>query len=382
MTLGSDSGRLAALRAAFAEAFGAPPRLFRAPGRINLVGEHTDYNDGFVLPAAIDRACVVAAAANGRNSLHVVSRALGEARAIAADAFEKKGDWTDYVAGVFFAMRAAGAAAPCCDLMIESDVPMGAGVSSSAALEVATALALTALSGAAIVPEALARHARRAEQDYAGMPCGPMDQFVSAHGRAGKALLLDCRSVHATEIPIPGEAAFIVIDSGVRHRLVSGGYEARRAECAAAAAALGVGTLRDVRLEDVQRAGLTDTLARRARHVVSENARCKAAVEALRAGELIEVGALMNASHESLRADFEVTCAETDSLAACAQAVPGVLGARQMGGGFGGAVLALTRTADAARALEEIVARYGAMLGRRPEAFVCRVGDGAAEITP
>lgn len=370
----------AALRDAFHARFGAVPRLFQAPGRINIIGEHTDYSEGLVLPAAIDRFCTIAIAPNAHGTLRLVSLTLGEEQEISTVRLTRRGDWSDYVAGVFFVLRAAGTAAPACDVMVASDVPMGAGVSSSAALEVAAAHAFAAMAGSALPADAASRIARAAEQDFVGMPCGPMDQYIAAHGRDGTALLLDCRSMIARETPIPEDASFLVIDSGVRHKLIDGGYKARRADCEEAARRLGVAALRDADLARIAGADLPPRLFKRARHVVTENVRCEDAARALMQGDLTRVGQLMAQSHASLRDDFEVTCAETDSLAALANSEPGVFGARQMGGGFGGAVLALVESRRVAAVRDALVAAYEAERGARAEAFICRVAGGAGEV--
>lgn len=369
------------LALAFQRRFGAKPRVFRAPGRINLIGEHTDYNDGFVLPAAIDRQCLVAVAANGQGRLRVDARTLDAEAEIDGAQFIRCGDWRDYVAGVYFALRAGGLPVIACDLMIASDVPMGAGVSSSAALEVALVQALLAASGLAAAPGAIAAHALAAERDFVGVPCGPMDQFISVHGRSGHALLLDCRSMAARAVPIPDAAAFLVVDSGVKHALTDGGYAQRRADCTAAAELLGLRALRDADAALLDQAHLPERLLRRARHVVHENARCQAGKARLEAGDLAGFGVLMNQSHASLADDFAVTCPETDDLARICAMTPGVFGARQMGGGFGGAVLALVAAQEAQRALAAIRARYQAPSGAPPEGFICTIADGAGEIS-
>jgi galactokinase len=364
----------------FAKLSAASPRLFRAPGRINVIGEHTDYSDGFVLPGAIDRACVVAVAPNGGDGLRVRAAGRGDAVELPAR-FSRRGDWTDYVAGVRAALADAGIVTPGCDLAIASDVPEGAGVSSSAAIEVAVALALLAAAGRELPPREVARIARAAENRYVGVPCGVMDQYAATHGEAGGVLLLDCRTERHWSVRAPEEAAFLVVDSGVRHQLADGAYAARRADVEAAAAALGVAALRDV--DRVPRAGdLPPRLLSRARHVVSENARSLEAAEALAAGDLAAAGALMTASHASLRDDFEVTCPETDRLAAICAELPQVHGARQMGGGFGGAVLALVDREAAAAVAAEAARRYRQSSGHAGEAFVCTLSDGAGEIAP
>lgn len=380
MALLAYSPSPARLRAAFHARFASQPRVFAAPGRINLIGEHTDYSDGFVLPAAIDRHCLVAMAANGGAHLRVHAANFDADAEIDCAQYVRHGDWRDYVGGVFFALRAAGLPVSGCDLAIASDVPIGAGVSSSAALEVALVHALLAGAGLQMEASAIAALAREAERAFVGMPCGPMDQFISAQGKAGHALLLDCRSMAARFAPIPAEAAFLVVDSGVRHALTDGGYAQRREECETAAKLLGIPALRDADEDMLARHALPEPLRSRARHVVRENARCLAAAQALEAGNLPALGVLMGQSHESLARDFAVTCAQTDELARVCTLAPGVLGARQMGGGFGGAVLALVERDKAHSASDHIWAHYHLPDGAAAQAFVCAIGDGAGEI--
>jgi galactokinase len=360
--------------ARFKGAFGGTPRLFRAPGRINIIGEHVDYAGGKVMPAAIDFACWVAARPNGLDILRVSSD-LGQSD-LPLDHFIKQGDWRDYVAGVAFALRDAGHAVQGYDLAIASDVPMGAGVSSSAALEVAIGLAL---SGGDVTGKDLALIAQAAENNYVGMACGIMDQFASACGVAGHALTLDCASLAYQAIPLPATARFLIIDSGVKHQHTSGGYASRRADCEAAARTLGLALLAeatDLSALDL----LIGNPLKRARHVLTEIERTQRAEIALVQGDLIELGRLLNASHTSLSSDMEVSTPEVDRLTALAQATAGVYGARMMGGGFGGSVIALVEPDLAATALEAILETYSAYLGQRPGAFVVRASAGAGEV--
>lgn len=372
-----DASRIAN---AFIARFGARPRLFRAPGRINIIGEHTDYSGGFALPAAIDLDCVVAIARSGGDRHRVYSANLDDSAELPLDPFAREGRWSDYVAGVVAALRRDGIAAPACDLLIDSAVPAGGGVSSSAALEVAATLGFLAMAERSADGDAIARWARAAETDFVGTPCGPMDQIASVHGRAGHALLLDCRDLTFSPVALPPTAAFVLIDSGVKHALVDGGYAARRRDCEEAAELMGKSSLRDAVEGDLVR--LPAHLQSRARHVHSENARTLAAARALEAGDLAGVGALMNRSHASLRDDFEITIAETDLLADVARDTPGIYGARQMGGGFGGSVIALADAAQAGEAGERIAARYRVESGHATVARVCVAVDGASEVHP
>ena len=364
---------------AFAERFGSHPRLFSAPGRINIIGEHTDYSQGFVMPAAINRNCVAAIAPNTVGQLRVFSCNRAE-QADLGETFVRRGDWTDYVGGVRAALRDAGIVVPGCDLVISSDVPEGAGVSSSAALEVSVMSAMISTTPASANRIAISRWAQVAEATYVGMPCGIMDQFIAAHGIAEHAIVLDCQTLAFAIVRVPQDTVFIVIDSQVRHRLVDGGYASRRLDCETAARLLGVSCLRDANKEMLALALLPERLNRRARHVITENLRVAETAVALAAGDVAEAGRLMIASHTSLREDFEVTCEETDRLAAIAASTRGVLGARQMGGGFGGSVLALCNRSAEAEARQSMVAAYEAATGLEAEAFTCTLSQGAHEI--
>ena len=365
---------------AFTSRFGGRPRVFAAPGRINIIGEHTDYSEGLVMPAAIDRRCVVAMARNGSDTIRALALGRHEEAEIAPD-FVRSGSWADYVSGVRQSLRDAGIEVPGCDLVIHGNVPEGAGVSSSAALEVSTMLAMLACAGDTASPVEIALWAQAAETRYVGVPCGVMDQFISANGVAGHALVLDCRSLTYERAPIPPNVAFLLIDSTVRHRLVDGGYAARRADCETAAELLGLRVLRDASHAMLDKSVLSERQMRRARHVVSENERVVLTSLALAAGDLSKVGRLMNESHASLRDDFDVTCKETDILADIASQISGVYGARQMGGGFGGAVLACVDAGAVEAASRTITATYRELTGIAASSLVCRIADGAREIT-
>ena len=365
---------------AFTSRFGGRPRVFAAPGRINIIGEHTDHSEGLVMPAAIDRCCVVAMARNGSDIIRALALGRHEEAEIAPD-FVRSGSWADYVSGVRQSLRDAGIEVPGCDLVIHGNVPEGAGVSSSAALEVSTILAMLACAGDTASPVEIALWAQAAETKYVGVPCGVMDQFISANGVAGHALVLDCRSLAYERAPIPPNVAFLLIDSTVRHRLVDGGYAARRADCETAAELLGLRVLRDASHAMLDRNILSERQMRRVRHVVSENERVVLTALALAAGDLSKVGRLMNASHASLRDDFDVTCKETDILADIASQTNGVYGARQMGGGFGGAVLACVDAGAVETASRTITDTYRELTGIAASSLVCRIADGAREIT-
>lgn len=356
---------------AFAARFGRAPRIARAPGRVNLIGEHTDYNGGLVLPAAIDRGCLVAVAATEDDALNLVAPDLSEDQRLTLADIRAAPLWARYLSGPAVILAGEGVAVHGAAVMARGDVPMGMGMSSSAALMTAATLAYATLVGATLDPLMLAQLAQRGEREIVGTPCGLMDQFASTHGRRGHAILLDCASLAWRPAPIPEGAALVVFESGVRHQLSDGGYAARRAECERAARALGVALLCEADVAALPDLAADAVAHKRARHVLTETARVRAAVAALEAADLPALGALMTASHASLRDDFAVTCAETDALAALAQGTPGVYGARQMGGGFGGGVIALVAADAAEAAIAAVTART------RLPAVICTPADGA-----
>lgn len=364
----SDADIVAATRAAFRELTGRDPAgMWRAPGRVNLIGEHTDYNDGFVCPLAIDRHIIVAGAPRRDGVLRVRSLDQPDVVEVAtrprSDALS---GWAAYVAGTAWAIAEAGHAIDGgADLVIGSTLPAGAGLSSSAALECGTGRALAALHGVALPDRELARLAHRAENVFVGVPCGPMDQLASACGRAGHVLAIDIRELRISHYPFDLEAARLVlwvIDTRAHRKLRDGGYADRRAACERAAHRLGVAALRDIAFADLDAAlaRLDDpVLVRRARHVVSENERVVGATELLAAGRLVEIGPLLTASHVSLRDDFDVSCAELDTAVAAALAA-GALGARMIGGGFGGSAIALVSESRAGAVADAVRASFAA----------------------
>ncbi len=336
------------------------PSVGEAPGRVNLIGEHTDYSGGYVLPTVIPQTTTVAVAANPDARVRVLSHAVpAESRHAAFTIGEeaRQHGWIDYVQGATHVLRAAGVTLGGFDAIIDSSVPLGSGLSSSASLIVALLRALRAQHQLALDDLVLADLARRVETDFLGIPVGPMDPLACTLGRPGYALLLDTRSLASELVELPTDLAVAVVNSGIRHSHATGAYHQRQQECVDAAARLGVAMLRDV--SEAQLAAveaLTNPLNRRARHVVTENARVLAAVEAMRQGDLVQLGRLIDASHESLRDDFEVSIPAVDALVAVARAQPGVLGARITGGGFGGAIVIATR-AGAARQVADAVTR-------------------------
>lgn len=359
-------------------------RVFRAPGRINLIGEHTDYNEGFVLPAAIDLATWTEAVPRGDRRIVVRSLTFaGEEFTFSPDDEDAKprGAWPDYVLGVAMVLERSGFRLTGADLTIRSTIPLGSGLSSSAALEVSVAFALLSLSGHAPERLAIARMAQRAEHEYAGTRCGLMDQFASCFGGAGQAILLDCRSLAYRAVPLARDTCLIVANTMVKRALAAGEYNARRADCEEAARRLGVAALRDATLDALDGAAFPDPIRRRARHVITESARTVAAAQALERGAVEEFGRLMAASHQSLRDDFEVSCDELDAMVAAAASLEGVYGSRMMGGGFGGCTITLAHAAAAASVMSAMSASYRAATGIEPHLYLCRAVAGAGEET-
>ncbi|MBC7226081.1 MAG: galactokinase [Thermoflexales bacterium] len=370
----------------FRARFGRVPSLVvRAPGRVNLLGEHTDYNEGFVLPVAVDRAAWVAASPLPGRTARVVALDMGGEATFPLDAVPpRQGDWADYPRGVAWALGERFGSLSGMEAALTSDVPIGAGLSSSAAVEVAFAWTWKVLSDLAVERTELALLCQRAENEYVGVRCGVMDQMASVWGQEGHAILLDCRTLEVERVPIPPGVAIVVADTLVRRELAASEYNRRRQECEEAVRILagflpGIRALRDVSPQDLERWGhhLPPVLRKRARHVVHSNARVLEAVAAFRAGDLETVGAAMKRSHISLRDDYEVSSPELDCLAEAAWEVPGCWGARLTGAGFGGCIVALVAEAavdDLARHLERV---YQARFGRRPPVIVCRASEGA-----
>jgi len=378
------------LRTEFKVRFGAEPRLFSAPGRVNLIGEHTDYNAGFVMPAAIQFHTTIAAAPRTDRLLRIRSVNLAETREVALPgppaAPHRSGQsahWVDYVAGVAWALQQEGIAIGGADLLIHGDVPLGAGLSSSAALEVASALALTQVAGLSIGGLRLARLCQRAENQYVGMHCGIMDQFASVHGRAGHAILLDCRSLAHRYLPLQA-AQLLICNTMVHHRLAGSEYNRRREQCELGVQGLarkipGLTALRDVSSAQLRafKDALDPLIFRRCRHVISENERVVAAAGALEGADLVGFGALMRESHRSLRDDYEVSCDELDLMVRLADSIDGVYGARMTGGGFGGCTVNLVRSDRVQQFRSQVAADYARATGRAAQIYVCEAADGA-----
>jgi galactokinase len=360
---------------AFVEIFGVAPRASAwAFGRVNLIGEHTDYNGGFVLPALIPQSTVAVVAPGAGSTVRVWSRELSlglayETFTLGAEAPRRT--WVDYVQGVTVALRRAGVSLRGFDLALASDVPLGSGLSSSAALEVSLLRALRQLQALPIDDLTIATIGRAAETDFVGAPIGIMDQMASSLAQPGVALFIDTRTLETEAVALPAGVELVVIDSGVSHNHAHGDYRTRRAECQRAAALLGVAELRDIGVGELARvASLPPPLDRRARHVVTENQRVLDAVAAMRGGDARTLGALFTASHISQRDDYECSVPEVDELVAIAIAEPGVVGARLTGGGFGGSIAALAWEPEGAASAARIAAEYTRRTDRRATVLV------------
>ena len=376
----------AALRTLHLARFKAEPAIFVAPGRVNLIGEHTDYAEGFVMPVAIDFATLAAISPRADGKIVLYSENYQEERTFEAAALPAKASqhWTDYPLGVVAILTGEGHTIPGFSLSLWGDVPLGSGLSSSAALEVVTALAVLSLIGSSYPGPVLARLCQRVENEFVGANCGIMDQFISANGEENHALLLDCRDLSFKLAPIPDHIALVIANTMVKHSVAGGDYPTRRRESEAACAIInghrgGVPFLRDATLEDLDKWGheMTPKSLLRARHVISENLRTVAAEKALEKGDLAEVGRLMAEAHRSYSQDFEGSCVEADAMVALAQDLPGLIGARLTGGGFGGCTINLVEQSEAAAFAKALGARYTAKFGIVPQIHICHASGGA-----
>jgi galactokinase len=370
----------------FAYRFGRSPTVSRAPGRVNLIGEHTDYNDGFVMPSALEFATLTAASRRPDRRLQIYSMIMDETREFELDSPPPgpSGDWSDYVLGVALMLEGSGRTLSGADLLIWSDVPIGAGLSSSAALEVSCAHALLTESGLPFDPIEIAQLCQRAENDFVGMRCGVMDQYISCCGVAGHALLIDCRSLESRHVAIAPNLRLLIANSRVRHQHAGGEYNLRREACEEGVRLLSrylgpIQALRDVTPQQLEskRRKLPELIYRRCRHIVTENARVLEAERALGSGDLVACGRAMNASHVSMRDDFEITCPEVDMLAGLAQTVKGVYGSRMTGGGFGGCTISLVEEWAVEKASQMLTDGYRIAMGRDVDIYVCAPSDGA-----
>ena len=372
------------------ERFGQEPVLFMAPGRVNLIGEHTDYADGFVMPAAIDFATLAAISPNPNNNATVSSVNFGESVHRALDEIGTSGShhWSDYPFGVLSILQQEGIDVPGFDLTLDGNVPLGAGLSSSASIEVASMLAMLHIAEASLPLQKIALLCQRAENDYVGAPCGIMDQFVSCCGAADHALLLDCRSLEYRLAPIPKHLSLVICNTMVKHSHAGGEYGTRRAEVEEGTAILRrhrpeIRLLRDATIEDLERWGheMPPNVLKRCRHVITENIRTVAAADALEASDLDTLGRLMAEAHASYRDDFEASCREADIMVELANKQIGCIGARLTGGGFGGCTVNLVESANAERFATNIAAGYKEITNIQPEIYQSHASAGAHRLT-
>jgi galactokinase len=373
----------------FRKLYGNEPLLVQAPGRVNLIGEHTDYNEGFVFPAAIEFQTQIAIAKRSDRRMIVTSENYGERVEFDLDHLPKvpRNHWSDYVVGIAGLLERKLGGLPGADLLLHGDVPQGAGLSSSASLEVAVCKAFLELSGKSMEGVAIALLCQQAENDFVGARCGIMDQFISVHGKKNHALRLDCRTLEYRLLPIPPDVRLVICNTMVRHSLAGGEYNERRAECETGARFFaeripGVRSLRDVTLEEFEKFGgqLPEVIRKRCHHILTENIRVLQAAEALQAGDLKLFGRLMGSSHASLRDDFEVSCEELDLMVRLAEKNTGVYGARMTGGGFGGCTINLVQQSHVEGFLENVAAGYLEGTGRAPEIYISSAADGASRL--
>jgi len=382
-----EIGELAEL---FVREFHAEAEIFRAPGRVNLIGEHTDYNDGFVLPSAIGFYIHVAVSARQDGKLVLRSTEYEGTFEFHASNLpqQKQGAWCDYVLGVAQQLARAGCSLSGANLLVHGEVPVGAGLSSSAALEVASALAFQSLNGKTLSLRETAKLCQSAENEFVGAHVGIMDQFVSCFGEEGRAVLIDCRSLDFTLVPVPQGVSFVICNTMVKHELSGGEYNRRREQCEEGVRLLSkfypaIKALRDVSFDQLaaHEGDLPSLVYRRCLHVVQENERTLQAARLFESGDLGSVGALMSASHQSLRDLYEVSCSELDAMVEAAEGLPGHIGGRMTGGGFGGCTINLVKQGNAEQFAQAISARYQEKTGVRPDVFICTAADGAGAET-
>jgi len=377
------------LSEAFLTLYGNRPGIYRAPGRVNLIGEHTDYNDGFVMPAAIDSSTWVAIAPRNDRKVSIRSENFSDIAEIDLDEppTRGRGHWSDYPFGVAVKLEQAGQPLRGANMLVRGEVPIGSGLGSSAAIEVATGFAMLDNSGAKIDRMELAELCQRAENEFVGMRCGLMDQFISCFGKTNHALMLDCRLLDYKLLALPAYVKLVVCNTMVKHELASSEYNARRAECEEGVRLLAqnlphVRSLRDVTIENLEQFGgdLPDVIRKRCRHVVSENSRVAEAASALERDDLRSFGKLMGESHRSLREDYEVSCQELDLMVNLANKADGVVGARMTGGGFGGCTINLVQSDSVDSFKETVVKGYADATGHEPEVYVCSAAQGAERV--
>jgi len=360
-----------------------PAFIVRAPGRVNLIGEHTDYNDGFVLPMAIDHGIWLALSPRMDDKVRIVSLDLETESAFELHSLTRGSGWIEYAKGVTNELLKAGYKLKGFDALMTGDVPRGAGLSSSAAVELAIARAFAAVSGFEWDAPKMARLAKKAENEWVGVNCGIMDQMASAACKAGHALFLDCRSLEIQHAPLPQRVSVVILDTSTRRGLVESAYNERRSQCEEAAHWFGVTALRDVSIDEFNlktkaQAGLSDIAKKRARHIITENARVLEAMEAMHNGNISRLGGLFNASHASLRDDFEVTNDALNIMVECAQEQDGCYGARMTGAGFGGCAVALVEEKKAEAFAQAVTAAYRQRSGLEASVYVCKASEGAS----
>ncbi|HEV3040153.1 MAG TPA: galactokinase [Candidatus Angelobacter sp.] len=380
-----DVARSTDVRNRFRTLYGENCLLYRAPGRINLIGEHTDYNDGFVMPAAINFYCWVAISMAKGRAVEVYSTNFNEHRSFDLDRPEPLEDWSDYVQGVALMLQRSEHPLQGAKMLVSSEVPIGSGLSSSAALEVAAGLAFLGRSNARDDHNQLALACQRAENEFVGARCGIMDQFIACNGQSGRLLMLDCRSLESRLLPIPENVRLVICNSMVRHAIATGEYNLRRSQCEEGVRLLarvrpGIRALRDVTRDELEQLAnsLPPEILKRCRHVISENQRVLEAATTLEQCDLKKLRSLMAASHESLRDDYQVSCPELDLLVNLANPIEGVYGARMTGGGFGGCTINLVAVEAVSSFQDQISAQYRQHTGIVPEIYVSTASEGAS----
>jgi galactokinase len=377
------------LNRAFKDIYGGKPAVYRAPGRVNLIGEHTDYNQGFVMPAAIDRYVWTAIRSRDDRTIRIHSANYSDATEFDLDEISpvRKGNWCDYAQGVMVSLQNAGHDIHGADILISGDVPIGSGLSSSAAFEVSIGFALLDQCGASINRMELAKLCQSAENEFVGMRCGLMDQFTACHGEAGKAIMLDCRSLEYESFEIPEEVSLVICNTMVKHELASSEYNSRRADCEEGSRILArsdprIASLRDLTIDELdrRRSELPERIFWHCRHVVTEDGRVQEAAAALSSGDLDTFGALMCESHRSLRDDFEVSSPELNLMVQIANMQKGIIGARMTGGGFGGCTVNLVYKDTTTAFIDTVSREYNSRMGLTPEIYVCSAVSGAERL--
>lgn len=372
------------LEKSFATYFNAKPEfIVRAPGRVNLIGEHTDYNDGFVLPMAIDRAVWMALSPRVDSQVRIYSLDLETECAFELNSLAKDEGWIEYIKGIAYQLQNAGYELKGFDAVMTGDIPRGAGLSSSAGVELATARAFAIVSEFEWNATQMAQLAQKAENEWVGVNCGIMDQMASSASKEGYALFLDCRSLEYQYAPLPENVSVVILDTSTRRGLVDSAYNERRSQCEEAARWFGVKALRDVSVDEFNKKakdGLSEVVLKRARHIVSENARVLESVEVMKAGNVKRLGELFNASHDSLRDDFEVTNDALNMIVACAREQTGCYGARMTGAGFGGCAVALVEKENTQVFETAVKTAYRHRSGLDASVYVCQASDGASVV--